>query len=151
MFHVYCDTGGYDKRLSALEADGVIALYQFKYENRSRRIRRGSMPSDWRYSDDISYTFDDWRNDEYLKTLTFDELRNANSRYEAIARVIGNENRIDVQHLDSACMAGCQVFLTSDKTDIWSNRAELKEITGLTVFHVSSEWETFLRFVQNGG
>jgi hypothetical protein len=47
-----------------------------------------------------------------------------------------------VQHLDSAIKAGCDVFLTSDKTDIWSKRDAIQVLAGIRVLHMPSELAT---------
>jgi len=36
-----------------------------------------------------------------------------------------NGHAVDAQHLDSAYKAKCELFLTSDKTDIWSRRGAI--------------------------
>jgi hypothetical protein len=74
MLLVYCDTGAYDKRLTELEASGQILVHQYKYENPSRRIRRGAVPSDLKYSDKLAYrSYDEMRSDEFLKNMSYDE------------------------------------------------------------------------------
>ena len=49
--------------------------------------------------------------------------------------------QVDCQHLDSAYKAGCDLFLTSDKTDIWSKRESIEALLGLKVLHMPSEAE----------
>jgi len=145
MICVYCDTGAYVKLLGELESEGLIKLHQFKYENRSRRIRNIAIPSDLKYDEFKNYTYDE------LTGLTYDELGGVNSKFGDILTIVGESNRTDAQHIDSAQMSGCKVFLTSDKADIWSKREALKPITGLTIFHVTTEWEQFLELVRNDG
>lgn len=145
---VYCDTGGYDKRLKALEATNTIVLHQFKYENPSKRIRRGAIPSNLRYDDKTGYrSYDEMRADEYLRSMSYDEWRAGKSLFAEILAVVGTNCRADAQHLDSAQMTGCQIFLTSDKDDIWGKRSALRKITGLHIFHVASEWHQFVQQV----
>lgn len=150
MLRVYCDTGAYVKLLGPLEAQGLIAVHQFKYENRSKRIRRGAVPSDLRYRDLANYTYDDLGKVEVLKDLTYKQLGGINSKFKELLEIVGHANRRDAQHLDSAQMTGCKVFLTSDKDDIWSNRESISLLTGLTVFHVQAEWDQFVAFVHCG-
>ena len=145
MIRVYCDTGGYVKALSELESEGLIKLHQFKYENRSRQIRNIAIPSDLKYDELKNYTYDE------LTGLTYDELGGVNSKLARIMEIVGANNRTDAQHIDSAQMSGCSVFLTSDKGDIWSKRDALAAITGLAIFHVTAEWEQFLGLVRNDG
>lgn len=151
MLQVYCDTGAYVRGLRDLERSGSISVHQFKYENRSRRIRKGAVPSDLRYGDSIQYTYGELKITEVLKDLTYDQLGGINSRFAEILEIVGVQNRTDAQHLDSAQMTSCKVFLTSDKGDIWSQRELLFAAIGLRIFHVSSEWDDFLSYVQNGG
>ena len=151
MLRVYCDTGAYVKNLNELEQAGLISVHQFKYENPSRRIRKGAVPSDLRYDDLAHYTYDDLKNTEILNTLTYDQLGGINSKFLEIQQMVGSQNRRDAQHLDSAYMTGCGAFLTSDKGDIWSKRAALSVLTGIRIFHVPSEWAEFSEYVQNGG
>lgn len=148
---VYCDTGAYVKGLNELDRKGVISVHQFKYENRSRRISKGAVPSDLRYGDNINYTYGELKTTEVLSTLKYDELGGINSMFTEIQDIIGTQNRKDVQHFDSAHMTGCKVFLTSDKRDILSKRQALEALTGIRVFQMPSEWSDFLAYVQNGG
>jgi hypothetical protein len=145
MIRVYCDTGGYLKALSELESAGLIKLHQFKYENRSRQIRNIAIPSDLKYDELKNYTYDE------LAGLTYDELGGVNSKLTAILAIVGANNRTDAQHIDSAQMSGCRIFLTSDKGDIWSKRDALAPITDLKILHVTTEWEQFLELVRNAG
>lgn len=148
---VYCDTGAYVSGLGELERAGTISLHQFKYENRSRRIGKGAVPSDLRYDDLKNYTYDELGTTEVLSTLTYDELGGINSKFSEIQKVLGPQHRTDAQHFDSAQMTGCKAFLTSDKGDIWSKREALHVLTGIRVFHIPTEWEAFLSYVRNGG
>ena len=148
---VYCDTGAYVSGLSDLERAGSISVHQFKYENRSRRIGKGAVPSDLRYDDLNNYTYDELGTTDVLSTLTYDQLGGINSRFAEIQKILGAQNRADAQHIDSAFMTDCKAFLTSDKRDIWSKREALQALTGVRVFHIPSEWEAFLGFVHNGG
>jgi hypothetical protein len=145
MIRVYCDTGAYIKALGKLESDGVISVHQFKYENRSKRIRGIAIPSELKYDELTNYTYDE------LTGLTYDELGGVNSKLKDILTIVGSNNRTDARHIDSAQMSGCKVFLTSDKGDIWTKRALLKPITGLSIFHVPTEWSQFLELVGSDG
>jgi hypothetical protein len=148
---VYCDTGAYLKELGELERAGLVSVHQFKYENRSRRITKGAVPSDLKYGDAINYTYDELKTTEVLSTLTYDELGGINSKCAEIEEIVGRLNRKDAQHFDSAHMTGCTAFLTSDKGDLWSKREALQALTGIRVFHVPSEWPEFEAYARNGG
>ena len=145
MIRVYCDTGAFVSALTRLESEGHISLHQFKYENRSKRIRGIALPSALTYDELKNYAYDE------LEELTYSELGGANSKLEDIVAIVGACNRMDARHLDSAQMSGCSVFLTSDKNDIWSKRNTLKAVAGLTVFHVPTELEQFVALVKNDG
>jgi hypothetical protein len=147
MVRVYCDSGAYVSGLNDLEQSGRVSVHQFKYENRSRRIKSGAVPSDLRYGDFLHYTYDELKTTPVLKDLTYDQLGGVNSKFELIVQLVGKHNRADAQHLDSAQMTGCTVFLTSDKGDIWSKKQPLLELLGLHVFHVPSEWDQFLEHI----
>ena len=147
MLPIYCDTGGYDARLAELESGRRIVVHQFKYENKSRRIRRGALPSNLRYIDSSAYTYDDLKKDEYLKTVSWDQLRDATTRFAEILSIVGTQNRTDAKHLDSAFMTGCKAFLTSDKADIWAHRGALQHLTGMRIFLVSTEWNEFVGYL----
>ncbi len=148
MLHVYCDTGAYVASLAPLEASGKIALYQFMYENRTRRIRRGAIPSNIAYDDLKHYKYDEFGTVDVLKDLTYDQLGGVNSRFSEIQAVVGTSNRRDAQHIDSAWMTGCTIFLTSDKGDIWTKRSAIHELLGLYVFLIPAELEQFLVTVE---
>ena len=143
MIRVYCDTGAYLKALTGLESEGRISLHQFKYENRSKRIRGIALPSELNYDEIKNYFYDE------VAELTYGELGGVNSKLADIISIIGAHNRMDARHLDSAQMSGCSVFLTSDKKDIWSKRNTLKAAAGLTVFHVPTEWEQFITLIND--
>lgn len=153
MIRVYCDTGGFDPRLRPLARDGRVKLHTFKYENRNERIQTGAVPSDLRYDDTPKYTYNDLRRDTFLRHITWDELRGAlaRSKLPEIIGVLGKHRRTDAQHLDSAYMTECRAFLTSDKDYIaGANRAALEAITGLRIFHVETEWQAFIDFIEGG-
>ena len=143
MIRVYCDTGAYVRPLSDFEADGLISLHRFKYENRSKRIRSVAIPSDLKYDELTNYTYDE------LTGLTYEELGGVNSKLEQVLAIVGANNRIDARHIDSARMSSCKIFLASDKGDIRARRELVKEITGMTVIHVTTEWDQFLELVRD--
>jgi hypothetical protein len=58
--------------------------------------------------------------------------------------------QVDAQHLDSAAKAGCSVFLTSDKTDIWSKRDAIQALANIRVLHMPSELARLRQLVESG-
>lgn len=143
MLRVYCDTGGFRPELLDLEQEGRIVLFQFKYENRNRRIQRAAVPSNpsWKQ---MNYTWDEMRRTPGLESLTYDNIGNHTPKFAELLAGVGASNRVDAQHLDSAHASQCSVFLTSDKDDIWSKRQEIREVTDLVVLHVQRDWVEFL-------
>lgn len=143
MIRVYCDTGGYHKALNTLVSAGHIELYQFKYEQKNQRIRKAASPSSPQYWNLEHYTYEDVE----VAVPRYSDLERSSVKFPEIQRIIGNKHRIDAQHLDSAYMIGCKIFLTSDKGDIWKHRDALGNLLGMIIFHVPSEIETALCFI----
>jgi hypothetical protein len=59
--------------------------------------------------------------------------------YDTFAKIIGRGNPEDILHVDSAYKSGCRIFLTSDKTDIYSKKSELELICGFKFFFHTDE------------
>jgi hypothetical protein len=137
MLKVYCDTGAYRNELTDLERNGIICVYQFKYENRSRRIKHRSVPSQpsWK---ETNYTWAE------LGDLSWAEMGQQSDQWKAIQALLGKGNNVDAKHLDSAYMEDCHVFLTSDKDDIVARRREIEQLLGIRVFHYLEDWDAFL-------
>ncbi len=147
MLRIYCDTGGYRAELTEFEREGKVQLHQFKYENRNKRIRHGAVPSQPTWNQ-LNYTWDELRQIDEFKTLTWDQLGELSPKFEPLLALLGRDNLTDVKHLDSAYASGCAIFLTSDKDDIWSKRTEIEGITGLKVMHVQEDWPVLLALLQ---
>lgn len=139
MLKVYCDTGAFRVELTALEREGKIRIFQFKYENKNKRIRHMAAPSrpSWK---EINYTWSEL-------SLTWDVLGKTSHKRQAIEALLGPNSIRDAKHLDSAYMEGCRAFLTSDKRDIVSRRSELVSLLGIEVFHFREDWNAFLALV----
>lgn len=139
---IYVDTGALIPELRSLEKDGRVSLYQFQYENRTKKIKHVAMPSQptWAQS---HYT---WKE---LGHLTWADLGKQSDKWSAILMALGRDNHTDAQHLDSSYMSGCQVFATSDKGDIVARRAELEGLLQLRIFHVPSEQQQMLMHLNN--
>lgn len=146
MLRVYCDTGGFRRELAELQRQGLVALYQFKYENRNRHIRYAAVPSapTWKQ---MNYTWDEMRTTPGFESVTFDNLGEKSPKYDELLNLVGPDNKVDAQHLDSAYASGCNVFLTSDKDDLCARREEICALTGLSVLHVQEDWDSFLRLL----
>lgn len=144
MLLVYCDTGAYRAELRDYEREGVLTVHQFKYENRNRHIRHGAVPSKPTW-EEMNYRWDEPRN------VTWADLDRQSPKFHELIAIVGPENSRDAKHLDSAYATGCTVFLTSDKTDIWSKREQIQRATGMTVMHVQSDWLAFVQLLQHDG
>jgi hypothetical protein len=138
---IYCDTGGFRQELKCLQDTGVIELYTFKYENKNKHIKKSGHPSNATYNDLKNYSYND------LKGICWSEF-SGSDKYQQIISVIGLENRVDILHVDSAYKSQCEVFLTSDKHDIWLKREELFVILGMRIFHVD-EIEECIHYIHN--
>ncbi len=142
VIKVYCDTGGYVKKLKELEEQGVIEVYTFPYENQNRRIESTALPSEALFRD--LGNIDKW--DDMPGTFGDYVVSDKHASIEKIVGV-GGQHRRDVLHLDSAYKSGCSCFLTGDKTDILANREALSELLGLRFFHPNDDWADFVAFV----
>ena len=118
MIKVYCDTGGYRSELKDLHQKGLIQVIQFHYENRNNNIKNSAPPSNPTW-DEMNYSWNE------LSDLIWDDLGKTSDKHVEISRIIGKDNKRDIKHLDSAYMARCNAFITSDKDDICSNKNEI--------------------------
>ena len=137
MQKVYCGRGAYNKRLRALESEGLIQLVHFPYEGRNRRIRVQATPSivTW----DCTYITMD-------SAIPIGEMA-ASEKYSEILAIIGSNNDFDARHLDSAYKSACACFLTPDKRNITRNSSDLEILLGFRIFHGVDDWKEFLAFV----
>ena len=127
--NVYFDTGGTHATVAELESAGLLKTHYFPFEQRNRKVKNfvpGS-GSTWKQAN-LSWKEEvgSWDND------------NASPEFPQILKSVGGQ-KVDAQHLDSAHKSGCTVFLTSDKTDVWSKRAELFALLGIRVLHMPTE------------
>jgi hypothetical protein len=148
MLRIYCDTGAYRRELQEYEANGLVAIVQFKYENRNRRISESAPPSNPTWGQ-MNYTWGEVKADPVLSKLTWGDVGKTSDRFLSIVAAIGKDNFTDAQHVDSAFRSCCQVFLTSDKADIYSKRDELSKITNLTILHPIEDWDTLRLMIEH--
>lgn len=144
MLRIYCDTGAYREELSSYERAGTVELFQFQYENRNRKISRIATPSrpSWNQA---NYKWSE------LEGITWADMAQQSEKWPPLLSLIGKGNKTDAQHLDSAYMSGCRLFLTSDKGDIARHRDAIEELLGLKVFHVPDDWEDVRAFIEENG
>jgi hypothetical protein len=139
MLLVYVDTGGMLKEVAALEAAGLLKTHYFPFEQRNRRVKAfvpGSGAT-WKQSK-LSWKEAPGPWNDYKPSALFEPLR----------KLLGAQ--VDAQHLDSAAKAGCSVFLTSDKTDIWSKRDAIQALADIRVLHMPSELVTLRQLAEAG-
>ena len=139
MLLVYVDTGGMLKEVAALEAAGLLKTHYFPFEQRNRRVKAfvpGSGAT-WKQSK-LSWKEAPGTWNDYKPSALFEPLR----------KLLGAQ--VDAQHLDSAAKAGCSVFLTSDKTDIWSKRYAIQALADIRVLHMPSELVTLRQLAEAG-
>jgi hypothetical protein len=139
---IYWDTGANIKFLK--EHYGCCDFLQYPYDSSDRPknkkmslARPSNLP--WKYAHST------WEE----STFTWDECVGS-ELYSQITNVVGKSNERDILHIDSAYKSGCHIFLTSDKGDIWSKRADLEKICNLKIFHSNDpkQHETILQYIK---
>lgn len=87
--------------------------------------------------------------------VTWDELYlpwnefSGSSIYKNLKLIVGEGNRLDILQLDSAYKENVNLFLTSDKDDIWNKRKEIEELVEFKIFHTPSERIQIIQAVEN--
>ena len=137
MIKIYCDSGGFRKELKELEKQGKIQLIMFPYENKNKKILSKGVPSEMRWNDTRILTWGD------MTGYAWGDFRGSD-KYAEILLILGDNNRRDVLHLDSAYQNGCFCFLTRDKEHILRNKYEIARLLSLRIFHSDDDWKGFL-------
>ena len=129
MLNVYVDTGGMEPVVTELERTGLIRTHYYPFEQRNRKVQN-FVPGSGATWDQSNLSWDEepgsW--DDENPSPLFEEILHITCRQQ-----------VDAQHLDSAYKAGCTVFLTSDKGDIWSKRTSFQALLGMLVIHTRTE------------
>jgi hypothetical protein len=137
---VYVDTGGMLKEVSELERSGLLKTHYYPFEQRNQRVKTFVPGSGATWAQGhLSWKESPGTWDDERPSVQFDLLR----------KLVGAQ--IDAQHLDSAFKAGCSIFLTSDKTDIWSKRADIQALIGIQVLHMPTELDALRKLVGASG
>ena len=131
MIKVHCDTGGYRPELKRMQQQAIITLVQFHYENRNKNAKKSAPPSKPTW-DEMNYSWDE------LHNTTWNDLGKTSDQHSQIITIIGINNKRDIKHLDSAYMAGCKAFISSDKDDICSKRKQIYQLLGIHPDSVTS-------------
>ncbi len=134
---VYLDSG------ASLPKDLVAycECYQFPYDSKHRAKKRSialALPCELTWEEancpweEANFTFADagYSVPEILKSL------------------VGYGNKRDCKHLASAILMQCQIFLTSDKKDIWSHREKIEQEYGFKVIHFPKEIEVLRALIK---
>ena len=137
---VYVDSGANIKYLKKYSDNCVF--FQFPYDSPDRPKKNRpeiAMASQlqWR---DFNTT---WEETDFSW-----ESMHRSSVFPQILNILGKSNRRDALHLDSAYKHGVQLFLTSDKKDIWRNRKELERICNFNIFCSSDEMQDIIAFIE---
>lgn len=123
---IYCDSGANIKFLKTYFS--CIEFYQYPYDSQDRP--RKHRPKVAKASNLC------WKN----ANATWEEMQTpwkdccGSEVYESLIKIVGKSNHEDILHLDSAYKEGCNIFLTSDKDDIWSKRCDIERICGFNIF-----------------
>ncbi len=139
MICIYCEPGGYAKKLKKI-FNNKIEIKYFPYDSNSyaRIIQRDAVPSGANWEEinlkleEIFFPFD-----------TF----NYSEKYQEIKRIVGGNNRMDILHIDSAYKSNCSCFITRDKGDILKNALSLEKITGIKFFHPEENFDELVNFI----
>ena len=139
---VYCEHGALTSELKQLQAQGLIELVHFPYDENSgsRHLSKNVVPSQLQWRD---------------ANLKWSELRgtwndlSGSSLYEQILEMVGPNNRRDALHVDTAYKNGCAALVTKDR-DILNRRAELESLTGLRIFHALRDCDELRAFISAG-
>ena len=139
--NAYIDTGGWLPIVGEMERNGLLRTHYYPFEQRNKRVRHFVAGSSSTFDQGHHISFDE-------EVGSFDDEL-PSDKFKGILLLTGG-HRVDAQHLDSAFKAKCRLFLTADKTDIWSKRYEIWKLLMLRVIHTSSETEVLQGIVQNG-
>ena len=137
---IYLDSGASVKGIKDLEKRYEIVT--FPYDSISNMRGNLSVPSATCFNDIGLVSFSD------IGDYTFEDLSESDL-YHQISVVVGKHSHNDILHLDSAYKSRAQIFLTSDKKDIWRNREKLEEICKFKIFHTPSEDFLIRAFIED--
>jgi len=124
---IYCEHSALSRNIRRLGRSGLVELVHFPYDPGSHTLKIPgiAVPSNARFSD-LNLPIKDLpgRYADYV----------GSDRLPRILSIIGQANRRDALHVDSALKQGCVAFVTCDG-DILSHRAELESLCGIRFFH----------------
>lgn len=130
---IYCDNGA-DINVLKKKYPNNIIYFQYPYDSNSRpkKLKKDlAIPSALTWAT-ANTTWEE-------STFTWDDCQGSEI-YTCIEKLVGKSNFKDILHLDSAYKTKCDIFLTSDKTDI-ANKNELEKICKYKIFFHKAETE----------
>jgi len=137
MTRIYCESGAVTRGIRKLRGNKYVEVVHFPYDRASHipRVARVATPSGARIRNlnlpirELPGTLTD-----YSESVHFAK----------ILSVVGQNNREDALHIDSAFKHNCSVFITRDRGDILAHKTELTRLLGIKFFH-PDEWRWRLR------
>ena len=127
---IYFDSGA---NIKFLKKNPECVFFQYPYDSpdRPKKMKMQlAIPSAMRFKN-ANVT---WSEMDYH---TWEEM-DKSPIFEEIAAIIGIANHYeDILHIDSTYKTSCHLFVTSDKTDIYSKAQELEALCGFKIFHDS--------------
>lgn len=139
---IYCEHGAVTFEIRRLTSERCVEVVHFPYDDhsRSRRIPRRSSPSAAQIQD---------------LNLPIKELPGTVGDYSGSARlaeillIVGDSNRRDALHIDSAFKSGCSAFITPDRRHILNLAVRLEALLGIKFFHPIDGLKDFERFINS--
>ncbi|MFH1461702.1 MAG: hypothetical protein ABIF12_02030 [bacterium] len=140
---VYVDSGATSKKFMNRYSE-VCHFYQYPYDSPDRpkfsKVKL-AYPSEAQWGDgNITWGEDDFTWGDYIGSEKLLEIKKIVG--------LGDDNRRDCLHLDSAYKTGCNIFLTSDKKDIWINRSKIKNLIVIEIFCIFEEEDKFVEYIK---
>jgi hypothetical protein len=140
MVRVYFEDGAFPSKLRRLQSDGRIKLFKFPYDTEGTKKSHEVAKPSAAYPEDLHLPPE--------KIAFAPEEFDGSDKYDEIRNIIGDENRRDVLHVDSAYKSNCDCFFTPDKGDILSKKNALKDALGMHFFHHEDDWDEFMSFLE---
>jgi hypothetical protein len=136
---IYCEHGSLTAEIRQLCREGNIELVHFPFDPDSHTRKTGiAAPSEAQIRDlnlpiaSLPGTIADYSGSRHLTE---------------IVSTIGESNRRDALHLDSAVRSGCSAFITDD-SDILQHKAQLEILLGIKLFS-PGERRDFEQFIED--
>ena len=146
MLTIYFDSGAYLKELKPYK--NKVNFMSFKSENKNKNIKNKALPPSNMTWKDYKKMPPELHGEHTLGNLTSKDF-DSSDKIEEIIKVVGAENKNDIWHLDSAYKSKCDLFLTSDKDDIYSKKDTLEPLLGFRIFLAKKQINEIIEFIEN--